>query len=88
LIVGGCSLGLAAVSVSQGAHERAARLLGAEHQMRDEMGIQLDEHEEQVRGRAADAARAALGDNAFAAASARGAALTDDEVVARCTVDE
>jgi hypothetical protein len=83
-VVRGGALGLAAVSVSEGAHERAARLLGAEARLQEEMGIEVGAFEEEVRQRAVAEARAALGEEAFASASAHGAAMTLEEIIELC----
>ncbi|MGH8903999.1 MAG: BTAD domain-containing putative transcriptional regulator [Egibacteraceae bacterium] len=71
--------GLAALDVSGGQADRAARLLGAAEAIRAEIGAprwpsSTDEHERLV-----DAARVALGEAAFGAAQAEGRSLTLDE---------
>jgi predicted ATPase/class 3 adenylate cyclase len=83
----GTALGLAAVYAPQGDEERASELLGAEARMREEIGWELTPLETRVLERTVAAARAALGDDAFDAAYARGEALTTDEVVALCADD-
>jgi len=80
-VIRGVALGLAAVAVADGENERAAKLLGAEARMRDEIGLELDAFEEQVRERTVAEARTALGGDAFAAAFARGDAMTQDEIL-------
>src|SRR5437868_6685312 len=70
------SLGiLAAVAGAQGQHERAARLLGAAAAARERLGAGLSESGRPLHERARAAARAALGDKAWAAAWAAGRAL-------------
>jgi predicted ATPase/class 3 adenylate cyclase len=81
-VIRGTALGLAAVYAARGDAERASELLGGEARMREEIGMELDSLETQVLERTVVAARAALGDDAFDAAYARGEALTTDEVVA------
>lgn len=71
--------GLAAVDVSGGRSDRAARLLGAAEAIRAEIGAprwpsSIDAHERLV-----DAARVALGEAAFAGAQADGQSLTLEE---------
>jgi predicted ATPase len=84
-VIRGTALGLAAVYAAQGDEEHASELLGAEARMREEVGWELPPVEARVLERTAAATRAALGDDAFDAAYARGAQLTTDEVVALCT---
>jgi predicted ATPase len=77
------ALGLGVCFVSRGEHERGAQLLGADEALRAEAGAELnDELEEEWHARAVATARAALGEEAFAAAWARGRAMTPDEIVA------
>ena len=83
----GTALGLAAVYAAQGDEEQASELLGAEARMREEIGWELTPLETRVLERTVAAARAALGDDAFDVAYARGEALTTDEVVALCAED-
>lgn len=80
----GNALGLAAVYAAEGEHERAAQLLGAEARMREQVGWELDPIETKVLDRTVAGAHAALGDDAYAAAFARGQAITVDEVVELC----
>jgi tetratricopeptide (TPR) repeat protein len=79
------ALGLGGVSVARGEAERGVRLLGAADSLRAalETGFN-DAVEEEVHERAVADAKAALGDEAFAAAWARGQGMTPDEVVEIC----
>jgi hypothetical protein len=70
--------------VTQGENQRAAELLGAEAQLREYRGIEIDALEQQVLERAVAHARTELGDERFAAASRRGGALKLDEIVELC----
>ena len=74
--------GLGAALVARSDEGRGAELLGAASSLRDELGIGLsDAHEERIHERAVADAKAALGEDAFAAAWARGQALTAKEIV-------
>ena len=76
-----CSEGLAAVLIAQGRTQRGAQLLGAAAALRDEHGYGFrDDFQRQVHERVVADAQAALGEATFAAAWARGAAMTPDEV--------
>jgi hypothetical protein len=64
---------------------RGAQLLGAAAALRKELEIGLeDAFEEQLHERAVGDAKAALGEEAFAAAWARGEAMTPGEIVEFC----
>jgi hypothetical protein len=77
------AVGLAAALVATCEPERAAQLLGAAAALRDELEIGLsDAFEEQIHERAVADAQAALGEEAFAAAWARGHAMRAEEIVA------
>jgi predicted ATPase/class 3 adenylate cyclase len=86
-VIRGAVIGLAAVYAARGDEEHASELLGAEARMREEIGWELDSLETRVLESTVVAARAALGDDAFDEAYARGEALTTDEVVVLCTDD-
>jgi len=74
--------GLAAVLVARREEERAAQLFGAAASIHEELGVGFEDPlEEQVHERAVAAAKAALGDDAFAAARARGEGMTPEEIV-------
>jgi hypothetical protein len=74
--------GLAAALVAKREEERAAQLLGAAAALRDELELGLtDAFEEQIHERAVADAQAALGEEAFAAAWARGQTMTPEEIV-------
>ena len=76
------SLGLGAALVAQHREQEGAQLLGAAAAFRDELEIDFgDEHERQTHEAAVAAATAALGEAAFAAAWARGQAMTPEEIV-------
>ncbi|MDQ5830451.1 MAG: tetratricopeptide repeat protein, partial [Actinomycetota bacterium] len=76
-----CLEGLARVAAMQGRPERAARLLGASAALRDEMGAPLAPTSRADHDHAANAARAALGEDAFAAAWAVGHAMSLEEAI-------
>jgi predicted ATPase len=77
------AVGLAAALVAKREQERAAQLLGAAAALRDELEIGLsDAFEEQIHERAVADAQAALGEEAFAAAWARGHAMRAEDIVA------
>jgi predicted ATPase len=80
--------GLAASLVALHEEERAAQLLGAAASLLEEIGRGL-EHElvEEIHERAVSDAKAALGEEAFAAAWARGEGMTVDEIVALAEVE-
>jgi hypothetical protein len=71
----GCLDGLACVAVSLGYSEHAALLAGAAEVLRASVGEQLPPADRQALGCALEGARFALGERAFTAAWARGAAL-------------
>jgi hypothetical protein len=76
-------VGLAAAFVAKREEERAAQLLGAAAALRDELEIGMnDAIEERIHERAVADAQAALGEEAFAAAWARGHAMRAEEIVA------
>lgn len=67
-----------------GENERGAQLLGAAESLREELGKEGrfdDELEEELHTRAIADARAALGEEAFAAAWARGRAMSPEEII-------
>jgi predicted ATPase len=81
--VAGCLLGLGAALVARHEESRGAQLLGAAASLRAEPGIGFfDEEEEKVHQRAVADARAALGEEAFSEAWARGEAMTPEELAA------
>jgi non-specific serine/threonine protein kinase len=73
---------MAAVLVEHGQFERAARLFGAEHALRNTIGYVVGDRWRPVHERDLASARAALGDEAFAAAWAEGEAMTREQAVA------
>ena len=82
LIAGG-ALGLGVVLVAGHDEERGTQLLAAAGALRDELEKTFeDDSEQQAHEAAVAAAKAALGEDAFAAAWARGEAMTPDEIVA------
>jgi DNA-binding CsgD family transcriptional regulator len=73
---------LAEIAVGSGAHEDAARLLGAADNARAALGIVRFRGENEEWERIEAEIRAALGEDAEASARAQGAALPPDEAVA------
>ena len=69
--------GVAAAFVLQHCEERGAQLLGAAASLRQELGVGVDD--EELHDRAVEDAKAALGEEAFAAAWARGEGMTVEE---------
>ncbi len=76
-----CLEGLARVAVAQGRMERAVRLCGAAAALREERGWALSLAKRGEHDRTVAAAREALGEEAFAAAWARGHALPLEEAI-------
>ena len=76
-----CLEGLARVAAAQGRPERAARLLGASAALREEMGTPLSPIVRADHDHASNAAREALGGEAFEAAWAVGRATPFDESI-------
>jgi predicted ATPase/DNA-binding NarL/FixJ family response regulator len=72
---------LAAVASAQGDHERAARLFGAGEALREALGTSAPYYLVDY-DRSVAAARAALGEESFAAAWARGREMTHEQAVA------
>jgi hypothetical protein len=68
--------------------ERAARFWGAAAALREAIGAPLEFHWREERERDLGATRAALGEEAFAAAWAEGQALSLEEAVAYALQDE
>jgi hypothetical protein len=78
-------VGFGAVLVADGDEERAAQLLGAAASLREEFELGLDaDYEKQIHERAVADAKAALGEEAFSSAWARGDGMTPDEIVQFC----
>ena len=73
---------LAQVLCAQGCHARAARLFGAGEAMREAVGASIMAAYRDDYDRSVVAARAALGDESFRAASAEGRAMTPDQAIA------
>jgi hypothetical protein len=79
------ALALGAVLAAEHEEERGAQLLAAAASLREELGTGFqDSGEERIHERAVADMQAALGDEAFAAAWARGQALQPDEIVTLC----
>jgi hypothetical protein len=74
--------GLAALAVTQGQFERAARLFRAAEALREAIGTPLPPADRVEHDRSVAAIRTALGEEAFAAAGAEGRAMSLDEAVA------
>jgi predicted ATPase/DNA-binding XRE family transcriptional regulator len=83
-----CLEGMARVAVVQGRPERAARLLGTSAALRDEMGTPLVPIARADHDHAVNDTRAALGEDAFAAAWAEGSGMTLEEVMAYLEGDD
>src|SRR4029079_4150792 len=79
LIVGVEYLGY--VADAAGRPERAARLWGTAETLREASGLIMDAFERDTHERALASARAALGEEAFAAAWAAGQALTLEQAI-------
>ena len=83
--IAGNACGLAAVFVSEHEEERGAQLLGAASSLREELGRGFEDAlEERIHEQAVADAKAALGEEAFAAAWARGQAMQPDEIALLC----
>ncbi len=75
--------GLAAALVGLHEEERGAQLFGAAASLREDLVVGLDdEREELLCEQAVEEAKAALGEDAFAAAWSRGEGMTPEEIVA------
>ncbi len=82
-LIGDGALGLGVVLVAGREEERGTQLLAAAAALRDELESTFgDDYEQQEHEAAVAAAKAALGEEPFAAAWARGEAMTPDEIVA------
>jgi predicted ATPase/DNA-binding CsgD family transcriptional regulator len=79
---GVCVAGLAAIAVQRGNAEPAARMLAAAAALREAAGPPLRACDQDWHDRATAASRAAIGETAFAAAWAAGAALPADAAIA------
>src|SRR5262249_22040582 len=77
-----CTTAIASAVRLRGAHARAARLFAASEAQLERMGASLPPAYRPLQQRAIAAVRAALGDDAFAAAWAEGRALSLDAAVA------
>jgi len=77
-----CLEGLARVAVAQGRMQRAARLCGAAAALREDRGWPLPPAKRAEHDRTVATARKALGEEAFAAAWARGHVLPVEETIA------
>lgn len=83
-----CLEGLARVAAGRGNPERAARLLGASAARRDEVGVSLSPVALVDHHRAVNAAREALGEEAFDAAWHEGHAMPLEESIAYALEDD
>jgi predicted ATPase/class 3 adenylate cyclase len=85
-LIAEAALVLGLVLVARQEEERGARLLAAAAAIRDELEITLnDAQEKKMHEAAIAAAKAALGEEAFAAAWARGEAMTPEDIVSSCS---
>ena len=75
-------LGIGALAVSSGQPERATRLFGATAALTEPVGFRFALPERATYERAVQAARAVLGDQAFAAAWTAGEAMSSEQAVA------
>jgi predicted ATPase/DNA-binding XRE family transcriptional regulator len=82
-----CLAGLAGVAAAAGQPERAARLFGATEARLEAIGARISPSNRSDYGRNVAAVRRDLGDEAFAAAWARGRAMTTEQAVA-CAIVE
>ena len=80
--------GMARVEAARGRPERAARLLGISAAQREEMGRPLSPFVQADHDHAASAARAAMGEDAFAAAWTAGQAMSLEEAIAEALGDD
>ena len=83
-----CLEGLARVAAMQNRPARAARLCAAAEAVREEVGVPLPPTARAEHERTVAAARAALGEEAFAGAWATGHALPLDEAIAETSDDD
>ena len=74
--------GMAELAAAQSQPKRAAQLLGAAQNLRDEVGTPLHPPDRVERDRIAATARAQLGEDAFAATWAAGRAMTLEQAIA------
>jgi hypothetical protein len=79
--------GLGASLIARHEAERGTRLLGAASAVASELGHRIGEPEASIENAAIRTAKAALGEDAFAAAWARGEAMTAEEIVAFANAD-
>jgi predicted ATPase/transcriptional regulator with XRE-family HTH domain len=86
LHIGGCLWGLARIALATGRAGSGARLLGAASALDEALGIVPAPDDRAKRGRAGDAARAALGEAAFETAWIGGRALPLEEAIAEALV--
>ena len=80
--------GMARVLAEQGRPERAARLLGSSAALREEMGRPLTPIARTDHDHAVNASRTELGEDAFAAAWARGHAMPMEEAISSAVGDD
>jgi predicted ATPase len=73
---------LAAVLAASGEAERAATLVGQSQALRASLGVEPEAYTRLLQNRVAEAARKELGDERFSAATAQGASMELDDVVA------
>jgi predicted ATPase/Tfp pilus assembly protein PilF len=81
-VAASCLEGLAAVACAQGQPERGARLVGVAAALRAALSMPLAPNERAAQERTVAAARAALGEDAFAAAWAKGQTLPLEQAIA------
>jgi predicted ATPase len=76
-----CLNGLGDVASVAQQYERAARLFGAAHQLRDALGLRFHPSDQECHDRYAASTRARLGESAFAVAWAEGRAMTLEQAI-------
>jgi predicted ATPase len=79
---GAAAVGVGIALIARHQAGRGVQLLAAAASLREDLGVGLEEHEEQAHETALADARAELGDEAFSAVWARGAAMTPEGIVA------
>jgi tetratricopeptide (TPR) repeat protein len=79
--------GAAAVAVSRSDPERSATILGRMRALHTELNFKANADDERLNEQTAEAARAALGENAFAAALLAGEEMTEEQMLAYALED-
>ena len=82
-----CFVGLASVAAARGESEKAVRLLGAAQVIREGLGIELQEFEQEMQATTASVAEATLSHEEFKRLFGLGRTMTSDEVNALIGLD-